>query len=359
VWVIRDEGGIEKSTGTSNRLDAENILAAYIAGKTRPRNPATPDELTIAQALTIYGEDHAISLKAPERIGYAIDALDPFWGDLPVSSIKGATCRNYHAHRRDQGVSDSTVRRELGALQAALNHCAREGHLITAPVVWRPAESPPRARWLTRREAAWMLRAARALRIDGRHLAKFILVGLYTGTRKAAILSLSIDQPSPTGGWIDPDQGVLYRLPMGAQQTKKRQTPARLPRQLLGHVRRWKASGARFVVEDHRGNRVGDIRKGWAHMVALAEDMARENGIELDLGDGQGRYITPHVLRHTACTWAMQRGANIWDAASYLGMSIETLERTYGHHHPDHQGSAVAAMESRVSGAGPRNSNGV
>ena len=41
----------------------------------------------------------------------------------------------------------------------------------------------------------------------------------------------------------------------------------------------------------------------------------------------------------------MQRRAGRRDSAGLLGMTMETLERTYGHHHPDHQASAVEAME--------------
>jgi len=31
----------------------------------------------------------------------------------------------------------------------------------------------------------------------------------------------------------------------------------------------------------------------------------------------------------------MQRGVDPWQAAKYLGMTVEMLERVYGHHHPD------------------------
>jgi integrase len=51
--------------------------------------------------------------------------------------------------------------------------------------------------------------------------------------------------------------------------------------------------------------------------------------------------VTPHTLRHTAATWLMQRGTDLWEAAGYLGMTVEVLERVYGHHHPDHLGEAV------------------
>jgi integrase len=33
----------------------------------------------------------------------------------------------------------------------------------------------------------------------------------------------------------------------------------------------------------------------------------------------------PHVVRHTAATWLMQAGIGAFEAACYLGMSVETL----------------------------------
>ena len=53
--------------------------------------------------------------------------------------------------------------------------------------------------------------------------------------------------------------------------------------------------------------------------------------------------VTPHTLRHTAATWLMQHGVNVWDAAGFLGMSPETLQKVYGHHHPDYLKSAAEA----------------
>jgi hypothetical protein len=37
----------------------------------------------------------------------------------------------------------------------------------------------------------------------------------------------------------------------------------------------------------------------------------------------------------------MQRGVPIWQAAGYLGMSAQMIERTYGHHHPDYMVTAM------------------
>jgi integrase len=59
---------------------------------------------------------------------------------------------------------------------------------------------------------------------------------------------------------------------------------------------------------------------------------------------GLGADVTPHILRHTCATWLMQKGVNLWDAAGFLGMTVQQLEQGYGHHHPDYQEEAVAAL---------------
>ncbi|MCI5042999.1 MAG: integrase [Donghicola eburneus] len=344
VWEIRDTGNVRISTRTDSRPEAEAQLSEYIEQKHRPSGPTSAEELTIARALTIYAEERGPELADPDRAAYAIEALDDFWRDLKVSAISGATCRRYVAER---GASSSTARRELGVLQAALKHCAREGYLIGVPEVWKPAPTPPVERWLTRQEAAWLIRGARALNRDGRHLADFILCALYTGSRKASILALHIDQPSIHGGHIDTEQGVLYRAPAGEKETAKRRRPARLPSKYLAHIRRQAKRGRRFVVENHQGNRVADIRKGWSRAVELAETLAAERNIEISLTKADGKKINPHVLKHTAITWALQRGATSWDAAGYFSTSQETIQRVYGHHSPDWQSSAVSAMNRK------------
>lgn len=211
--------------------------------------------------------------------------------------------------------------------------------LLAAPRATLPEPPPAKDRWLTRPEAAWLLRAARALNKDGQHLTRFILVGLYTGTRKGATLALHLEGPCTDNGWTDLDRGILYRKGLRQKQTKKRQTPARIPPALLSNLRRWHARGDRYVVQTDKGRRVSDIKKGWNRAKALAGVMAAEHGIAIDLSD-----CTPHVLRHTCATWAMQGGADKWGTAGFLGMSVETLDGTYGHHHPDFQSSAVQAI---------------
>ena len=249
----------------------------------------------------------------------------PILGPLPLASITGELCRRY-GKARDR--APGTVRKELGTLAAAINHCHAEGYITAAPRVRLPAKPAPRDRWLTRDEAARLLRATYR-NPKARHLARFILVALYTGTRTDAILRLGF-MPSTVGGWVDTERGVMHRRGTGEAETKKRAPAVPVPRRLLAHLRRWERNGARFVIEV-KGARVASLKTAWR--TAL-----RESGIA---------HATKHDLRHTAVTWAMQRGADKWDACGFFGLSLDMLERVYGHHHPDHLRSAVEAMDRR------------
>jgi integrase len=160
-------------------------------------------------------------------------------------------------------------------------------------------------------------------------VARFILIGLYTGTRAGAIAAAS-PFPEPGRSFVDLDRGIFYRKPIGKRATKKRQTPAPIPPRLLAHMRRWKARKqmATCFVE-FNGKPVASVKKGFRRAVGLA---------------GLAGKVTPHTLRHTAATWLMQRGVPIWEAAGFLGMSPEVLQDTYGHHHPDFLQGAAAAI---------------
>lgn len=214
-------------------------------------------------------------------------------------------------------------------MRAAINYHRREGLCREVVEIVLPNERPPRERWLTRQEAARLILAAwryrevqKGLKTDRhsrRHVARFILLALYTGTRASAVCGAALD-PAVGRGWIDLNNGVFYRRPVGRAETKKRQPPVPLPARLIAHLRRWKRLGQRFAVEWNR-EPVKAIEKAFANAVANA---------------GLGRDITPHTLRHTAATWLMQAGVDIWEAAGYLGMTVETLSARYGHHHPDH-----------------------
>ena len=176
--------------------------------------------MTVGEVLTIYGDEHAPTVKDPARIAYGIQALIPILGELPAGNINGQVCR--------------------------------------------------------------------------------------------------------------------------LAETKKRQPPVPLPRQLLAHLRRWEREGGRYVVE-FRGQRCGHVKSAWKRALDRA-------GIE---------HCTRHDLRHTSITWAMYNGMDRWDAAGYFGVTMDTLERVYAHHHPDYLQGAVEAMERKPNLYGRTDSRGL
>lgn len=322
-WYIRDTGQPDRSTGCTSRVEAEKALGAYIATKGRTGAANEPENVTCGEVLAVYAEEYAPTVAAPERIGYAISALLPFWSDLKLTHVKGETCRRYGKWRE---VSPGTIRRELGTLQAAMNYAHREGYVTSAPLVTLPQKPEGKERWLTRDEAAKLLWTAYKGH-KSKHLARFILIGLYTGTRKDAILRMGFE-PNTVGGWFDLERGIMYRRGEGERATNKQRTPAPIPRQLRAHLTRWRNNGARWAVE-YEGIRIGDVKRSFARIVK----------------DAELERVTPHTLKHTAITWVLQNGAGIWDAAGFFATSPETIQKVYGHHSPDYQASALKAAE--------------
>jgi integrase len=324
VWCIRD-GRVKQSTGAgkSEIAKAERALAAYLAGKTAPRlRNRDPAQARIADVIAIYADDVAHRHARPAETAARLERiLDHFPGEM-LADVNKQTCGQYVELRGHR----AAARRELEDFRAAVRHHWELGLCAALTPVPLPERGEARARWLTRGEAARLLWAARKV---GHHVARFILVGLYTGTRAGAICGAAL-APTIGRGWIDLDRGVFYRRAREATETKKRQPAIRLPPRLLTHVRRWKRRrlAVRFAVEYH-GRPVLRINKAFRSARALA---------------GLGPDVTPHTLRHTCATWLAQAGVPTWEAAGYLGMTVEIFERVYGHQHPDHQARAVAAF---------------
>jgi integrase len=263
----------------------------------------------VTDVLADYATEKKEKISAP-RIGCAIAALTSFWQNRMVSDVTPRTSAAYERHRAL--CSAGTVRRELGVLQAAIN-LSHENGVLTRPVSVKLPEKPEaRDRWLTPGEAARLIRAART-RHARLYLPLFILLGLYTGRRKGAILSLRWHQ-------VDLERGVID-FDGSARKTNKRKGLIPIPPKLLPHLIRARRRGTEMGYVLHRnGERLGDIKKGF-------EAAARRARIE---------DVCPHTLRHTAATWIARGGkVSVDDAADYLSMSVETLRRIYRHHHPD------------------------
>jgi integrase len=320
VWTEHGRSR-ECSTGSEDREQAEIFFADWMQRRGRRAGPSDPAAILITDVLSEYAEQRGPKVAAPARIAYAVLALTDFYEGNSVVDVTPQTCGRYVEKR---GRSAGTARRELGVLRAAINFAFRSGRITRPVAVDLPDRPEPRDRWLTRHEVARLIKASRTP--QGRlYMPLFVLIGLYTGRRKEAILSLRWPQ-------VNLDAKTINFELSGRRRTNKRRGIVPIPPRLLPHLRRARRRGAEMGYVLHiNGDRIGDIKKGFAAACQRA-------GL---------RGVTPHVLRHTCATWLMQRGTDPWQASGFLSMSMETLQRVYGHHHPDYQREAAENVGRR------------
>jgi integrase len=348
-WYIRD-GQRKRSTGCleADRAGAEKALATYLAQKHEPNfGVGDPDAVTVIDVLLLYAKERGAATVRPEMVSSAVVSLGEFWKGKKIGQISPGTCGAYVAWRTGQPqarykdpetapkVGPQTARRELETLSAAIGYAYKERKLKYLVPVELPTKSEPRDRWLTRSEVARLLWAVwRADQGKSRHLARFILLGLYSGTRYRAMLKLRW-MPSTDSGWVDLDRAMIYRKGKGEAQTTKRRTPVPISDRLLAHLRRWHRMSTTHVVE-YDGLPIGNnIKRSWRTARIRA---------------GLGPEVTPHILRHTFATWAVQDGVPLNMVAGALGTTERMVQDVYGNHAPEHLREVVNAVSKRVSG---------
>jgi integrase len=355
VWVILD-GAHEHSTGcTESQLEGEGgareKLRDYLVRTTKVNTNETDlSKILCADVLMLYSDFIPEDSPSIKTRRYHIANLLPFWESKTLADVKGSTCRQYlsfrsghtgspdgktisaptgsahtttlmQPHGLKRFVKSSTARHELKTLQAAINHWHRESPLKAVPKVTLPKPGERRERVLERSEVARMLWAARKLKLP--HVARFILIGLYTGTRHDAILRLRWEA-SQSFGHIDLARGVIFRRGASERETSKRRPPVQVPGKLLHRIQRWKAQDLQAFSEEglptiihYNGTRILKMKRAWKSVVKAA---------------GLGPDVTPHVLRHTCVSWNLWAGKTIWEVAGIVGADASTIDRIYGHH---------------------------
>jgi integrase len=321
VW--HDGRSRERSTGTADRASAEQALADFIHTNKITLGPKAAEQVLVTDVLDDYAREHGPHTAAPWRIAHAIKCLVPFWQGRFVAEITRVSCRAYE-HQRAQ--SRGTVRRDLGVLSAAVNHAHREGRLTRTVAIFLPDSPEGRERWLTRVEARALYKAALYIARGGQwpSFPLYVLLALYTGQRKGAILSLRWSQ-------VDLRHGLINFATPGAKRSNKRRARQPITPLLWKRLRlAWRLRLPDDYVLHDNGRRLTDVKNSFPAACKIAGLTG----------------VTPHTLRHTCATWLMQAGVPIWEAAGFLGMSQATMEKVYGHHHPAFMSNAVRALNS-------------
>lgn len=271
---------------------------------------------------------------SPESVGEIVDAyleekktkpsapgmrdawknVKPFFGNYRPDQVTRALCRSYTVKRQNGGISNGTIRKELGVLRQGL----RWHNKFSPAVIELPPAPSPKERYLTRKEYDRLLESC-----DHRHLRLYVHLALATAGRKSAVLDLTWDR-------VDFDRGII-RLGKGDKRVKGRATvpmTQTLREALL--AAREKAS-CDYVVE-YGGQKVGNVAKGFRE----AAERAKLKG------------VTPHTIRHTSAVWLAEAGVQMSEIAQFLGHTDSRItERVYARYSPEYLRTASKALELR------------
>ncbi|MGO4566101.1 tyrosine-type recombinase/integrase [Rhizobium sp. 2YAF20] len=288
-------------------------------------------------------------LSRPQEVLTYILHLIDWWGDKTVGDITRANCRTYTGTCK----TPTAARNRLEYLRRALNIALEDRIIDRVVVVTLPPKPKRRTDFFERDDVAKMIRACRAQRLythnekksentghagtqvrttsyPRRHLIPYILLATYTGTRSSRMFTASFIKKEGRP-WIDLERGVYHRTAPGEEVAKNKQAPSfKIPKRLLQYMRRWYKAGRRYPIE-FNGEPIENSRA----LSRLIKELFPD------------RKLVPHSFRHTAATWMMRESElAINDIAGFLGMSMEMLDRVYGHHRTHHQQGIADAIST-------------
>lgn len=242
---------------------------------------------------------------------------------LGAHTMPELTTENVSAYvesRKTKGqVQNSTVRRELGALTAALNWAGKSKFRgITpgeVPFVEKPQESRAKQSFLDEKQEQkfWDLALSDS---DGKprlsRVSRFVAIALDTAARTEAIEGLTWDRVDLVRGVID------FRDP-ARRETRKRRAVVPIATRLRPILERAYLER----VDDFVAGK-GAIKKAWERW--LPAEFA---------------WVTKHDLRRTWATLAARGGVPLWDIAGVLADDLATVTKHYAVHQPGHLQAAV------------------
>lgn len=302
---------VERPTGygLGQEVEAKRALLDYAMSLSTP--VSTDGDPPLLEVLTGYQQRRAPKLGSAKAEIRSCDNLIAASTGHRVSDINKRWCENFAQRRRElHKHSDSYIRRELGVLTRALAFAVDEERIKEAPKVWKPAEGQPRSAFLTAPQVGRLVRYFRS-RQDGFRGTLFVLMGVYTGHRKEALLTLRWE-PHDEGGYVDLQSGMIdFRKRRG---TKKRRAQMMIPKRLLPLLRRARRESRGGWVFEFNGKGVKTIK-------SLLDSSVLETGVKWH----------PHMLAHTAASWMIMGGIDILRVARHCGKSVKMIDQVYGH----------------------------
>lgn len=204
-----------------------------------------------------------------------------------MNSVRGPEINGYIQHRRELGISDSTIRRELGTFSSAINYAILqwEWPIHNAVEKRRPKQAKHRIRFFTSDEYKRMLAASK----ETPDVWDFLEIAVNTGLRKMELLSCTMRQ-------VDLRNSVIYLDPENQKSGEYSTVPLNYTaRKALMRRVSWVKHNrpeSQYLFPGRTDGHREDIKRAWAAMIKRAHvSNAR-----------------PHDCRHTFASWLAQSG---------------------------------------------------
>jgi integrase len=213
---------IQEATGSDDRRVAEQMLQDRMSAS---RKGATPHQdlkqLRYEDIRAAYLKDDP---KRGEKEKYKLAQLDEFFAGKRITHITPDVLRNYIGHRRDEDISDPTIRRELVDLRAMFNLARKDGKLGSHPVPHfpMPEDSTSAAVYIEPGQFARILTGLETIRQEKKKAAprdefenlRPLFTFLYgTACRLGAALAITFDMVS--------NDGKEIRIPAHLMKTRQ------------------------------------------------------------------------------------------------------------------------------------------
>ena len=314
------------SCNTKDKAEAERKLAMHLLKETK----ADQNSTAVWSILSSYESEHVDKrVVDKDRQTDCLAVLNVGFDGYDVHHLTPDVIAGYCEARKagrinGRKVCDSTLRRELNCLVAAINHAVRHRRIKQAdvPHIDLPAAPPPKDLWLTSDELDLFIDCAVERYGHLSRIHRFIVIASETAARKNSIVRLRWGQVSLSSGIINYQND-------GGPRTKKRRVPVPMSDALLALFQEaWDARTQDEWVLDTE------------YSIQHHFDAVKEAAYEKSQND-KFNHVTPHTLRHTWATLAAQAGVPLFEIAGVLGDTLATVVRVYAHHCPDHLRGAV------------------
>lgn len=300
-YVLWRENGREcrVSSRKTDKYEAERWLAGFVAAQNAP-----PDQIDINWILDRYEEAKA-DAKSIDRIISHLKAVRLAFGPFNPDNLTAGRVQRVVSDWTGYGTSGGTSRTRLLLLRAALNWAVKMKFIDAAPYIPAPPPGAPRERYLTRAEFERLYAAA-----EEQHLRTFLALGVWSGLRNGAMLSLT---------WDDIDFEAMLIRPKGGSANKKRAIVRINTSLALALGRAHVMRDGPYVIH-WQGKQIGSVKRAFHRAARVA-------GIQ---------DVKIHYLRKTCASWLAMNGVPMDRIAMILGDSVAITAKHYAHLSPEY-----------------------